>query len=224
MIILGLTGSIGMGKSTAAAMFRQLGVPVYDSDASVHFMLDRGGAAVEVIDVAFPGVVADGAVDRDVLGKRVFGDDTALKRLEAIVHPLARQAQDQFLKRCAARRLPLVVLDIPLLFEVMLDVRCDASVVVSAPAFIQSARVLARPGMTREKFDGIMARQIPDAVKRRRADFVVPSGRGRAETLRHLAQIARLMKQVPAAHWPPRAYAERTADRRSVNARARTRY
>jgi len=224
MIILGLTGSIGMGKSTAAAMFRRLGVPVYDSDATVHFMLERGGAAVELIDAAFPGVVADGAVDRDVLGKRVFGDDKALKRLEAIVHPLARQAQDQFLKRCAARRLPLVVLDIPLLFEVMLDVRCDASVVVSAPAFIQSARVLARPGMTREKFDGIMARQIPDLVKRRCADFVVPSGRGRAETLRHLAQIARLMKQVPPAHWPPRAYAERTADRRSVHARARTRY
>ncbi|MEE2997024.1 MAG: dephospho-CoA kinase [Pseudomonadota bacterium] len=224
MIILGLTGSIGMGKSTASAMFWRLGVPVYDSDASVHFLLDRGGAAVEPIEAAFPNVVVNGAVDRDALGNRVFGDDTALKKLESIVHPLARKAQDRFLKRCAARRVPLVVLDIPLLFEAMLDVRCDASVVVSAPEFIQSARVMARPGMTREKFDGIKARQMPDSAKRRRADFVVPSGRGRAETLRHLVRIARLMKQAPAGCWPPRTYVERSADRRSVHAGARTRH
>jgi len=228
VIILGLTGSIGMGKSTASARFRRMGVPVCASDASVHHVLGKGGAAVKPIDAAFPGVVVDGAVDRDALGKRVFGDDTALKTLEAIVHPLVRRVQDNFLKRCAARRTPLVVLDIPLLFEVKLDVRCDAAIVVSAPGFIQAARVLARPGMTREKFDGILARQMPDAVKRRRADFIVPSGRGKAETLRHLTRIARLMIQATPTHWPPDAYAERTAHkttgRRSTHARTRSRY
>ena len=148
MIILGLTGSIGMGKSTASTMFRRMGVPVYDSDASVHIVLSKCGAAVKPINAAFPGVVSDGAVDRDALGKRVFGDDAALKALESIVHPLVRKVQDNFLKGCAVRRVPLVVLDIPLLFEAKLDVRCDAVVVVSAPGFLQKARVLARTGMT----------------------------------------------------------------------------
>jgi dephospho-CoA kinase len=224
MIIIGLSGSIGMGKSTASAMFRRMGIPVYDSDASVHVVLGKGGAAVRPIDAAFPGVVVDGAVDRDALGKRVFGDDVALKTLESIVHPLVRARQDNFLKRCAARRAPLVVLDIPLLFEVRLDVRCDVLVVVSAPAFIQAARVLARPGMTAEKFDGILARQMPDAEKRRRADFVVPSGRGKAETLRRLTQIARLSRNSTATHWPPDTFAERTVNRRSPDARNRPRY
>lgn len=224
MIVIGLSGSIGMGKSTASAMFRRMGVPVYDSDASVHVVLGAGGAAVKPIDEAFPGVVVDGAVDRDALGKRVFGDDAALKTLESIVHPLVRRMQDDFLKRCAGRRAPLTVLDIPLLFEVRLDVRCDFLVVVSAPAFIQAARVLARPGMTREKFDGILARQMPDAEKRRRADFVVPSGRGKAETLRRLTRIARLVRNAPATHWPPDAFAEKTVNRRSPDARNRPRY
>lgn len=224
MIILGLSGSIGMGKSTASAMFRRMGIPVYDSDASVHVVLGRGGAAVAPIAAAFPGVVRDGAVDRDALGKRVFGDPAALKALEAIVHPLVRRRQDEFLKRCAARRAPIVVLDIPLLFEVRLDVRCDFTVVVSAPAFIQAARVLARPGMTREKFDGILARQMPDAEKRRRADFVVPSGRGKGETLRRLARIVRLVRCAAATHWPPDPYAERTVHRQSPDARNRPRY
>ena len=224
MIILGLTGSIGMGKSTASTMVRRMGVPVYDSDASVHIVLGKCGAAVKPIDAAFPGVVSDGAVDRDALGKRVFGDDAALKTLESIVHPLVREVQDNFLKGCAVRRVPLVVLDIPLLFEAKLDVRCDAAVVVSAPGFLQKARVLARTGMTQEKFDGILARQMPDAIKRRRADFVVPSGCGKAETLRHLSRIVQLIKQVPATHWPLDAYAERNVDRRSTYARARPRY
>ena len=224
MIILGLTGSIGMGKSTAASMFRRMGIPVYDSDASVHAVLRMGGEAVNAIDGAFPGVVVEGSVNRDVLGKRVFGDDAALEKLEAIIHPLVRQRQDRFLKSCAAQRVPLAVLDIPLLFEVKLDVRCDASIVVSAPASIQAMRVLARPGMTHEKFNDILARQMPDAVKRRGADFVVPSGLGRAETLRHLLRIVRIMKQVQARHWPPNVYAERTVDRRSAYARARPRY
>ena len=224
MIIIGLSGSIGMGKSTASSMFRRMGVPVYDSDASVHVVLGKGGAAVKPIEAAFPGVVVDGAVDREALGKRVFGDDAALNTLEAIVHPLVRRMQDDFLKRCAARRAKLAVLDIPLLFEVRLDIRCDALVVVSAPAFIQAARVLARPGMTRDKFDGILARQMPDAEKRRRADFVVPSGRGKAETLRRLSQIARLSRNSTATHWPPDTFAERTVNRRSPDARNRPRY
>lgn len=224
MIIIGLSGSIGMGKSTGSAMFRRMGVPVYDSDASVHVVLGKDGAAVPRIDAAFPGVVVDGAVDRDALGKRVFGDDAALKTLEAIVHPLVRRMQDDFLKRCAARRVRLAVLDIPLLFEVRLDIRCDVLVVVSAPAFIQAARVLSRPGMTREKFDGILARQMPDAEKRRRADFVVPTGRGKAISLRRLTRIARLMKNAAATHWPPDAFAERTVNRRSPDARNRPRY
>ena len=124
-------------------MFRRMGVPVYDSDASVHIVLGKCGAAVKPIDAAFPGVVSDGAVDRDALGKRVFGDDAALKTLETIVHPLVRKVQDNFLKGCAVRRVPLVVLDIPLLFEAKLDVRCDAAVVVSAPGFLR------RPGYWR---------------------------------------------------------------------------
>ncbi len=224
MIVLGLTGSIGMGKSTAATMFRRMGIPVYDSDATVHRVLAKGGAAVSAIDAAFPGVVRDGAVDRDALGKRVFGDADALRRLESIVHPVIRRVQDRFLRRCAARRAPLVVLDIPLLFEVKLDGRCDASIVVSAPFFLQRARVLARPGMTEEKFRGILARQMPDREKRRRADFVVPSGRGRAVTLRRLERIATLMRKAHPTRWPPDAFAERTASRRSPDARNRPRY
>lgn len=228
MIILGLTGSIGMGKSTASAMLRRMGVPVYDSDASVHKVLGKAGEAVGLLDDAFPGVVKKGAVDRNTLGERVFNDDAALKLLESIVHPIVRKIQDNFLKRCGRRREPLVVLDVPLLFEVNLDKRCDASVVISAPAFVQAARVLSRSNMTEEKFNGILLRQMPDAAKRQRADFVVPSGRGRAETLRHLQRIVRLMKQVQATHWPPDTYADRTTYKRenggATNARARTRY
>lgn len=224
MFILGLSGSIGMGKSTASKMFRRMGIPVYDSDASVHRALAKGGAAVPAIEKAFPGVVKDGAVDRDALGKKVFGDKAALKRLEAIVHPVVRRMQDDFLKRWAARRAPLVVLDIPLLFEVGLDSRCDATVVISAPFFLQKARVMARPGMTAEKFAGILARQMPDREKRRRADFVVPSNRGRAVTLRRLERIAKVVRGAPATHWPPDPFAERTASRRSPDARNRPRY
>lgn len=189
MIILGLTGSIGMGKSTASKMFRRMGVPVYDSDAAVHVVLGPGGAAVGPIDRAFPGVVRNGVVDRDALGRVVFGDHAALKTLESIVHPLVRRRQDDFLRRWARRRAPVVVLDIPLLFEVSLDVRCDFTIVVSAPAFIQAARVLARDGMTKDKFAGILERQMPDREKRRRADFVVETGLGKAYTFRRLKRI-----------------------------------
>jgi dephospho-CoA kinase len=192
MIVLGLTGSVGMGKSTAAAMFRRLGVPVHDSDAAVHRALGPRGAAVASVEAAFPGTRRrDGAIDRGELGRRVFGDRSALSRLERILHPLVRQSQDRFLREARARRLPLVVLDIPLLFETGGERRCDKVVVVSAPAWVQRARVMARPGMTEERFRAILAKQMPDAAKRRRADYIVPSGLGRAVTFRRLRAIVR---------------------------------
>ncbi len=194
MIVLGLTGSIGMGKSTAAGMLRGLRVPVHDSDSAVHAVTAPGGAAVPGIRSLFPEVVVDGAVDRRRLGDRVFGDDAALKNLEEVVHPLVRKVRDRFLAACARRREAVAVLDVPLLFEIGLDGRCDAIVVVSAPGFLQSARVLSRPGMTREKFEGILERQLPDAEKRMRADFVVPTGNGRRRTLRELRAIVKLMR------------------------------
>jgi len=194
MVILGLTGSIGMGKTTAAGMFRTLGVPVYDSDAVVHRLLGPGGDAVAAIGQTFPRVVVDGAVDRKALGERVFGDPDALKILESIVHPLVRRARGKFLKAAAARQEKIVVLDFPLLFETDGEEVCDAVIVVSAPRFLQEARVLARVGMTRKKLAGVLARQMPDSEKRRRADFVVPSGLGRAVTLRRLKQIVTLFR------------------------------
>lgn len=193
MVILGLTGSIGMGKSTAAAMFRQMGIRVYDSDAAVHRLLGLDGYAVPEIDAAFPGVVKDGAVNRKALGEKVFGNADALKQLEAIVHPLVRRVQEDFIKHAAARREKIVVLDVPLLFETDGDEVCDAVIVVSAPRFLQQARVLARGGMTKEKLDAVLARQMSDLDKRRRADFVVPSGLGRAVTLRRLKEIVTLV-------------------------------
>jgi dephospho-CoA kinase len=190
MIILGLTGSLGMGKSTAAGMFRRLGVPVHDSDAAVHRLLGRRGAAVAAVAAAFPGVTrADGAVDRPALGARVFGDGAALKRLERILHPLVRRSQQRFLAAARARRAPLVVLDVPLLFETGGERRCDAVAVVSAPAFLQRRRVLARPGMSEERFRSVLAKQMPDWEKRRRADFVLPSGLGRAVTFRRIKRL-----------------------------------
>jgi dephospho-CoA kinase len=195
MIIIGLTGSIGMGKSTAAAMFRSLGVPVQDSDAAVHAMFAKGGAAVEAVGKAFPEAVKDGAVDRAALGTLVYGDNAALRTLESIVHPLVGKARDAFLADMRARHEPVVVLDIPLLFEAKLDRLCDATVVVSAPRFLQEARVLSRPGMTRERFERILAQQMSDAEKRRRADFVVATGVGRAHSLNRLKQIVRLVRR-----------------------------
>mgnify|MGYP002630767901 CR=1 FL=1 len=203
MIILGLTGSIGMGKTTAAGMLRYLGLPVYDSDAAVHRLLGQGGRAVAAIGKAFPGVVEDGAVNRKALGERVFGDPEALKNLEAIVHPLVREVQESFLKRAAARREKIVVLDVPLLFETDGDDVCDAVIVVSAPRFLQEARVLARGGMTRERLAAVLARQLSDSEKRHRADFVVPSGLGRALTLRRLKEIVTLFRPDKAVSQAP---------------------
>ena len=148
MIVIGLTGSIGMGKSTTATLFRRLGVPVHDSDAAVHAMMRPGGEAVSAIDAAFPGVVSDGAVDRTRLGARVFGDPPALRRLEAIVHPLVARRSRTFLRSSRRARRPIVVLDVPLLLEGRSHRMCDLVAVVSAPAFVQRQRVLARPGMT----------------------------------------------------------------------------
>jgi dephospho-CoA kinase len=173
LFILCLTGSLGMGKSRTAQFFAELGVPVHDSDAVVHALYE--GEAVPIIEHAFPGATADGKVDRAELAKKVLGDDTALARLEAIVHPLVAAARDKFLANAQARGAPVVVLDIPLLFETAGQAGCDAVVVVSAPAEIQRRRAFERPGMTEEKFTALLAKQTPDAEKRRRADFIVDS-------------------------------------------------
>ncbi|MDF2812906.1 MAG: dephospho-CoA kinase [Microvirga sp.] len=173
--ILGLTGSIGMGKSATAGMFRGLGVPVHDADAAVHALYH--GRAAPLIDAAFPGTVVAGAVDRTKLGAAVLDDADRLRQLEAIIHPLVREDEEAFLGRIAGAA-PLVVLDIPLLFETGGESRCDAVVVVTAPARIQAERVLSRAGMTEDKFKGILDKQMPDAEKRRRAHFLVDSSRG----------------------------------------------
>jgi dephospho-CoA kinase len=173
MIIVGLTGSIGMGKSTVASMFAEEGAPSFDSDAAVHALYAPGGAAVAPVEAAFPGVTKDGAIDRVALSARVVGDTEAIKRLEDIVHPLVRQAQVAFLQHERDAGTAIIVLDIPLLFESGGAKLVDKTVVVSAPHDIQRARVLARPGMTEEKLDAILARQMPDAEKRARADFVI---------------------------------------------------
>jgi dephospho-CoA kinase len=176
MIVLGLTGSIGMGKSTAAKMFAEAGVPVHDSDEAVHRLYS--GQAAPLVEAAFPGTTHDGSVDRALLGKRVFGDPTALNKLEQIIHPLVRADADAFLARHRAAGAPLAILDIPLLFETGGRDRVDKVVVITAPAEIQRARVMARPGMTAEKFGAILARQVPDAEKRRLADFVIDTVHG----------------------------------------------
>lgn len=195
--VLGLTGSIGMGKSTAAAMFRAMGVPVHDADAAVHRLMQPGGGAVEEIARAFPGSVRDGRVDRALLGERVFRDRAALRRLEAILHPKVRREARRFVQRQRRRGVPLVVLDIPLLYETGGEAMCDAVAVVSAPRFVQEARVLRRPGMTRARLEGIRRHQLPDAEKRRRADFVVETGLGKYHTLRSLRRIVKMLRSSP---------------------------
>jgi dephospho-CoA kinase len=176
MIVLGLTGSIGMGKSTAAGMFRDEGVPVHDADEVVHRLY--AGAAAPLIEAAFPGSTVDGVVDRAALGKLVLGDAAAMKRLETIIHPLVRADTDAFLAGHRAAGAKLVVLDIPLLFETGGRDRVEKVVVVSAPADVQRDRVLARPGMTEEKFEAIRARQTPDEEKRRLAHYVIDTSQG----------------------------------------------
>jgi dephospho-CoA kinase len=209
MVIVGLTGSIGMGKSTAAKMLRQMGVPVYDADAAVHALQAPGGAALPGIEAAFPGVVKQGVLDRQALGARVFGNKEALRRLEAIVHPLVGQRQKAFLRHAALAGEKLVVLDIPLLFEGLGERRVDATLVVSAPAFLQRRRVLARPGMTEEKFAGILRQQVPDALKRRKATIVIPTGMGLAPTRAALVRAVAELRERPGRFWPPNPWRER---------------
>ena len=203
MFILGLTGSIGMGKSTAADQLRALGLPVHDADATVHGLMARGGAAVDAVGAAFPGVVKDGAVDRQALGARVLNDDAALKRLEGILHPLVRQSEKRFLAACARRGEKAVVLDIPLLFETGGDARCDAVLVMHCRAAIQRRRVLARPGMTEEKFHAILDRQVPAREKVWMADFAVDTGIGRHAALRQLSRVATLIRSCNGRVWAP---------------------
>ncbi len=186
MKILCLTGSVGMGKTTAARMLRRMGIPVHDADAEVHRLLGRGGAAVKAVEAAFPGVKLGKAIDRAALGKIVFADPAALKRLEAILHPLVRQAERRFLAQARREHRKLVVLDIPLLYETKGERRCDGVIVVSAPRPIQLARMLGRPGMTKERLAAIEARQMPDRQKRRRADIVIETGLGKRHSLENL--------------------------------------
>jgi dephospho-CoA kinase len=194
MFILGLTGSLGMGKSATAKMFAAEGVPVHDADAAVHRLYE--GEAVPLIEAAFPGTTAGGAVDRDKLAERVLGDAAAMERLEQIVHPLVRKAEERFLAEAERGGAAVAVLDIPLLFETGAEKRCDAVVVVSAPADVQRGRVFERPNMTEVKFQAIMAKQMPDADKRARADFMVDSGQGfdhaRAQVRDILARVAKM--------------------------------
>ncbi|MAF96158.1 MAG: dephospho-CoA kinase [Rhodospirillaceae bacterium] len=204
MMILGLTGSIGMGKSNAAKNFRRLGVPVHDADKAVHELLAEDGDSADRIKDLFPDAVKKGALDRELIAKRVFGDADALARIEKILHPMVRRRERAFLGRAARQGRPLVVLDVPLLFETGGEVRCDAVVTVSAPKFIQERRVLKRQGMTRERLVSILARQMPDAEKRRRADFVVLTGLGRDFSLRQILNIVRITSHCRGTNWPPR--------------------
>jgi dephospho-CoA kinase len=195
VIVLGLTGSIGMGKSTAVAVLRRLGVPVYDADAEIHKMLGPRGSAVSRVEAAFPGVRTEaGGIDRRLLGQRVFGQQEALRRLERILHPAVRAVERRWIARLRARGASLVVLDIPLLFETDRIDRVDGVIVVSAPLRLQRQRVLRRPGMTRDRFDAILRSQYPDYAKRRRTDFVVSTALSRAAAARQLAAIVRRVR------------------------------
>jgi dephospho-CoA kinase len=195
MFILGLTGSLGMGKSTTAGFFAAAGVPVHDADAVVHRLYE--GEAVAAIEAAFPGTTAGGKVDRVKLATQVLDDPAALRRLETIVHPLVRAAETRFLADAQARGAPIVVLDIPLLFETASQQRVDATVVVSAPGEVQRQRVLARPGMTADKLDVLLARQMPDSEKRRQADFVVDTSSGLDAAQAQVKEILRAVANMP---------------------------
>ncbi len=199
MIILGLTGSIGMGKSTAAAMLRRLRVPVHDADAAAHAALEPGGAAVEAVGALHPPALKRNRagqpyIDRKILGAAAQNDRKLLRRLEEILHPRVRESERRFLERMRRRRQGFVALDIPLLFETGAQRRVDVVIVASAPAFLQKTRVLARPGMTPAKFRALLARQMSDVEKRRRAGFVLPTGLGRAVTFRRLKGILMRVK------------------------------
>ncbi|MEW4460182.1 dephospho-CoA kinase [Roseibium algicola] len=194
MIRIGLTGSIGMGKSTTAKMFAAEGVPVHDADATVHALYS--GRAAPLIEAAFPGTVSDGKVDRTLLSPHVLGKPEAMKKLEAIVHPLVRDEEQLFLQRARADHRRIVLLDIPLLFETGGEARVDVVVVVTANAQVQRDRVLSRLGMSEDRFEAILAKQMPDAEKRRRAHFLVDTGRGMEAAKR---QVRAILKALAAA-------------------------
>lgn len=188
-LVVGLTGSIGMGKSETAKMFARLGLPVYDADAAVHGLYELGGEAVAKVGEAFPGAVREGRVDRPALARMVMGDAAALARLESIVHPLVAGTRRAFIEACAALGVPLIVLEIPLLYETGAEAEMDRVVVVSAPPEVQRARALSRAGMTAEKLDYILSRQMPDAAKRARAHYVVDTSQGFDRTFEQVKQI-----------------------------------
>jgi len=197
MFVLGLTGSLGMGKSTTAKFFAEEGIPLHDADAVVHQLYE--GEATPLIEAAFPGTTNGGKVDRDKLAKKVLGNAVAIKKLEAIIHPLVGRAEARFLQEAARKGAAVVVLDIPLLYETGAERRCDAVVVVSAPAEVQRTRAFER-GMTEEKFEALLAKQMPDAKKRARADFVVDTSKGfdvaRAQVREILARVATMPKRI----------------------------
>jgi dephospho-CoA kinase len=195
MFVLGLTGSVAMGKSTTARFFAEEGVPVHDADAVVHRLYE--GDAVPLIEAAFPGTTHNGRVDRVKLGSRVMNDLAGLRQLEAIVHPLVQDAERRFLAEAEVKGAPVAVLDIPLLFETGGDNRVDAIVVATAPAEVQRARVLERPGMTEQRLEAMLARQMPDSEKRRRADFVVDTSRGFDEARAQVQEILRQVATMP---------------------------
>ena len=197
MKIIGLTGSIGMGKSTTAAMFREAGIPVYDADAEVHKAYDVGGAAVEPVGAAFPGVVREGRIDREELRKRVLGNPEALKVLNGIVHPIVGRARAAVFEAAQAQGADMVILDVPLIFETGGEKNMHKVIVVSAPPEMQRARVLAREGMTPERLDAILAQQVPDAEKRARADFIVDSGQGFEAAREQVREILRRVASMP---------------------------
>jgi dephospho-CoA kinase len=201
VIVLGLTGSIGMGKTTTAGLFREAGVPVHDADVEVGALYAKGGAAAGLVEAAFPGVTVDGAVDKARLSAALLDRPAELARLEAIVHPLVAARRAEFLGRARAQGAPVAVLDIPLLYEIGADAEADAVVVVSAPHHVQRERTLARPGMTGEKLELILARQIPDAEKRARADFVIDTSAG-VESARQ--QVRRVLDEVTGPGWTSR--------------------
>ena len=205
MIVVGLTGSIGMGKSTVAEMFRTRGVPVFDADAEVHRLY--AGDAIDAVEAAFPGTTAGGRVDRARLTAALGGDPARFRLLESIIHPMVRANEVRFLREADLGGAPVAILEVPLLFETGLDRNVDATVVVSAPADIQRARVLERPGMTAEKLETLLARQTPDAEKRRRADYVVDTGGSLADSEDQVDAILDSLKTKPAEayarHWKP---------------------
>jgi dephospho-CoA kinase len=196
MIVVGLTGSIGMGKSTVGKLFEAAGVPVYDADAEVHKLYAVGGAAVPLVEAAFPGVSVGGAIDRAALSHKVLGDERAMKTLESIVHPLVGETRAAFFEKARAAGAQVVILDIPLLFETGGEARVDQVAVVSAPADVQRERVLERKGMTPEKLDAILARQTPDAEKRARADFVIDTGGSFEETKAQVRQVIAALREL----------------------------